>query len=103
MTLIIVRSVLLFLLFSFVRITDQQSQCPIGHLSFNEQKCYFVFIGALHNYFDAEIECKMRAETVGITNNRTFLVSISNAFENNQLQSNVVLFEQLISSFSVTE
>jgi hypothetical protein len=63
---------------------QQQQQCPIGQLSFDEKKCIYAQSLSLidKSYFDAETDCKQRAEQVGISNDRASLVSISTSFEN---------------------
>jgi len=69
------------LLLSFACLTQSQQQCPIGHLSFNRDKCYFA-ISSAKNYADAESDCKTRATEAGIDRQNAFLVSISSTFEN---------------------
>ena len=78
------RSLLLVLLALFVFVTEQQ-QCPIGELSLDQQKCYFSVSSPKTSFFNADIDCKQRAATVGIGSSRAFLASIPNAFENGQL------------------
>ncbi len=65
-------------------VTLQQQQCPIGQLSFDGKKCIYAQSPSSidKSYFDAESDCKQRAEQVGISNNQASLVSISSAFEN---------------------
>jgi hypothetical protein len=75
----------LLLLFLIVSNTyQQQQQCPIGRLSLSNgrSKCFFA-ISSKENYFDAEIDCKMRAAHIDDVNmDNTFLVSIAAAYEN---------------------
>ncbi len=63
---------------------QQQFKCPIGHLSFDRTKCIWGQIPSSidKSYFDAESDCKQRAEQVGIADDQAFLVSIPNAFAN---------------------
>lgn len=92
----------------FVLITTIQSQCPIGHLSFDEKKCYFIL--SRMSFFDAENDCKAKAENVSIGRDKAFLVSVSNAFDNGQLQClyfyfietiDVILFSDIKSGHSL--
>ncbi len=88
MTLLILQSFTILVLFLFVFIIsiDGQLSCPIGHLSIDQNKCYFTS-SQLNTYFDAQTDCKQKAVNVGIARDQASLVSISNAFENGQLQS----------------
>ncbi len=65
-------------------VTLQQQQCPIGQISFDRKKCIYAQIPSLidKSYFDAESDCKQRAEQVAISNDQASLVSISSAFDN---------------------
>ncbi len=77
------QSIVFIILLSYIRITIQQ-QCSIGQLSLDGKKCIYAISPSLiaKNYFDAERDCKQIAEHFGIPNDRAFLVSIPNAFEN---------------------
>jgi hypothetical protein len=63
---------------------QQQPQCPIGQLSFDQKKCIYTQTPSLidKSYFDALSDCKQKAANVGISNDQASLVSISTAFEN---------------------
>ncbi len=87
MTSLICQSYAILILCSFVFIISiqEQSSCPIGHISIDEKKCYFVLSGK--SYFDAQNDCKDKAANVGFVRDQASLVSISNAFANGQVQS----------------
>jgi len=78
------QSIVFIILLSYIHITIQQQQCPIHEISIDEKKCTYAETPSLigKSYFDAESDCKKRAEDVGVPNNRVFLVSIPNAFAN---------------------
>ncbi len=77
-------SIIVIILCVIVVTLQQQPQCPIGQISFDEKKCIYAQSPSLidKSYFDAETDCKQRAEQVGISNDRASLVSVSTAFEN---------------------
>jgi len=82
----IMQSIVFIILLSYIHITIQQ-QCPINQISIDGKKCSNAETPSLigKSYSDAEIDCKQRAANVGSDVNRTFLVSISNAIENNDV------------------
>ncbi len=80
----IMQSIVFIILLSCIHITIQQQQCPIGQLSFDGKKCINEQnpSSIAKSYFDAESDCKEKAESIGISHDRTFLVSISNSAQN---------------------
>lgn len=85
----IMESIAFIILLSYIRVTIQEQECPISQISFDGKKCIDAETPSsiAKSYFDAESDCKEKAESAGIPNNRTFLVSISSAIENANLIS----------------
>lgn len=75
----------LSLFFFMVNVDAKSDECPIGTLSYDRLKCYFA-LSTMNNFFDAEYDCKKRAQNANIEIDSAELVSISNAIENENIR-----------------